>query len=122
MVVVAELDAVLCALLPDGNVDIPVMRRLIAGAGTLQITFHRAFDECADPFRALEEIICLGCGRLLTSGQKPTANEGVALIRQLVERADGRIVVMPGSGITPANLHTVSDMTGASEFHGTRIP
>ena len=122
MVVVAELDAVLCALLPDGNVDIPVMRRLIAGAGTLQITFHRAFDECADPFRALEEIICLGCGRLLTSGQKPTADEGVALIRQLVERADGRIIIMPCSGITPVNLQSIAISTGATEFHGTRLP
>ena len=113
---------VIGALLPDGNVDIPTMRRLLSASGPMQVTFHRAFDECSDPFRALEEIIALGCDRLLTSGQKPTANEGVALIRQLVERADGRIIIMPGSGITPANLHTVSDMTGASEFHGTRIP
>lgn len=116
---------VIGALTQEGDIDIPMMRRLIAaahgGSRPLSVTFHRAFDECREPFKALEEIISLGCERLLTSGQKPSAQEGMELIAELVKRADGRIIVMPGAGITPDNLALIEKQTGAVEFHGTRI-
>lgn len=118
---------VIGALTEDGGIDLPMMRRLIArargGAGErrLSVTFHRAFDECAEPFTALEQIISLGCDRLLTSGQKASAREGCALIAGLVRRARGRIIIMPGAGITPSNLDEIAEKTGAEEFHGTRI-
>ena len=116
---------VIGALTPEGDIDIPMMRRLVAathgGSRPLSITFHRAFDECRDPFGALEEIIALGCDRLLTSGQKESALKGADLIAELVRRAGGRIIVMPGAGITAANLDEIEKKTGAVEFHGTRI-
>lgn len=112
---------VIGALLPDGSVDMALMRRLVAAARPLSITFLRAFDECRDPFEALEDIISLGIDRLLTSGHCTDAWEGRFILRELVERADGRIVIMPGCGITPANLPELAAITGATEFHGSRI-
>ena len=116
---------VIGALTPEGDIDMPMMRRLVAaahcGSRPLSVTFHRAFDECREPLAALEEIISLGCERLLTSGQKPSAQEGAELIEELVRQADGRIIVMPGAGITPDNLALIEKQTGAVEFHGTRI-
>lgn len=87
----------------------------------LGITFHRAFDECRDPFAALEDIIILGIDRLLTSGHCANAWEGRFILKELVERAAGRIVIMPGCGITPANLPEIAAITSATEFHGSRI-
>ena len=110
------------ALTPDGAIDCAAMRPLIAAAKPLPVTFHRAFDVCTqDPFVALDQIIALGCTRLLTSGQAPSAWEGRRLIRLLVRRACGRIIVMPGRGVTPANLNDLAKATGAVEFHGTRL-
>lgn len=112
---------VIGALLPDGSVDMALMRRLVAAARPLSITFHRAFDECRDPFEALEDIISLGIDRLLTSGHRANAWEGRFILKELVERASGRIVIMPGCGITSANLPEIAAITGATEFHGSRI-
>ncbi len=82
------------------------------------VTFHRAFDRTTDPFKALEDIIEIGCERILTSGQKPTAEEGGELINALIRAADDRIVIRPGSGVRTNNLKTLMDKTGAHEFHG----
>ena len=112
---------VIGALRPDGSVDMELMQRLVAAARPLSITFHRAFDECRDPFVALEDIIGLGIDRLLTSGHCADAWEGRFILKELVERAAGRIVIMPGCGITPANLTELAAITCATEFHGSRI-
>jgi copper homeostasis protein len=138
---------VIGALRSDGSVDMSLMRRLVAaarpvaarpaaaaasataavdtaGPGVLRplsVTFHRAFDECSDPFAALEDIISLGIDRLLTSGHCANAWEGRFVLKELVERAAGRIVIMPGCGITPANLDEIAAITAATEFHGSRI-
>lgn len=118
---------VIGALRPDGDVDMDNMRLLMAearGNGTerrLSVTFHRAFDCCRDPYPAFEDIVGLGCDRLLTSGHEDTAPEGAALIAELVSRAEGRIIVMPGSGVTPDNIRDLALKTGAREFHGTRL-
>ena len=120
---------VIGALTPEGAIDLPTMRRLIAavrggtGSRPLTVTFHRAFDVCAeDPFTALDKIIALGCNRLLSSGQAPTAWDGRNLLNLLVRRAGSRLIVMPGCGVTPDNLSALAAATRASEFHGTRIP
>lgn len=110
---------VIGALTPDGDIDIPTCRHLIEAAEGMQVTFHRAFDRCADPHHALEEIITLGCSRLLTSGQAPTAEAGIPLLRELVHQANGRIIIMPGAGITPSNARCILDETGATEIHGS---
>ena len=115
---------VIGALTPEGGVDMPVMRELMALAEAprrLSVTFHRAFDEASDPYAAFDEVLSLGCDRLLTSGQKPTAPEGRDLIRELVSRAAGRIIVMPGSGVTPENVDELAAWCGATECHGTRL-
>ena len=112
---------VIGALRPDGSVDMALMRKLVEAARPLSITFHRAFDECGDVFAALENIISLGIDRLLTSGHSADAWEGRYMLRELVDRAAGRIVIMPGCGITPANLPEIAAVTRAAEFHGSRI-
>ena len=111
------------ALTPSGAVDLVAMRRLVAAAQPLPVTFHRAYDVCTeDPFEALERIIDLGCARLLTSGRAATAWEGRGLLSRLVRRADGRLIVMPGKGVIPANLSALSAFTHAPEYHGTQLP
>ena len=111
------------ALTPEGAIDREVMRRLIAAASPLPVTFHRAYDVCtADPFIALDQIIALGCTRLLTSGQAPNAWDGRGLITLLVRRAGRRLIVMPGCGVKPDNLAALAAITHATEFHGTAIP
>lgn len=109
------------ALTPDGRVDLPVMRRLIAAARPLSVTFHRAFDETADPSAALEQIIALGCDRLLTSGHAPDAFTGREMIGRLVRQAAGRIVVMAGCGVRPANLAAIARDSGVPEYHSSFI-
>ncbi|MDO1528735.1 copper homeostasis protein CutC [Fulvimonas sp. R45] len=111
-VVLGVLDA-------DGGVDVARCRVLVGAAGRMGVTFHRAFDLARDPRRALEDVIALGCERVLTSGGQPGAQEGAALIRELVEQAAGRIVVMPGAGVTADNLATLAAATGAREFHAS---
>ena len=111
------------ALTPEGAIDRAAMRRLIAAAGSLPVTFHRAYDVCtADPFIALDQIIALGCTRLLTSGQAPNAWDGRGLITLLVRRAGSRLIVMAGCGVKPDNLAALAAITHATEFHGTAIP
>jgi copper homeostasis protein len=110
---------VLGALDADGDVDMARCRALIATAGSMGTTFHRAFDLARDPRRALEDVIALGCERLLTSGGQPGAMGGAALIRELVAQAAGRLAIMPGAGVTAGNLAALAAATGAREFHAS---
>ncbi|RDC64793.1 copper homeostasis protein CutC [Adhaeribacter pallidiroseus] len=110
---------VLGVLQPDGNIDLERTATLIEQARPLQITFHRAFDMVADPFRALEQLIELGVERILTSGQEKSALEGSELIAQLIQKAAGRIITMPGGGITDRNIARLKRETNAQEFHLT---
>ena len=111
------------ALTPEGAVDVAAMRRLVAAAAPLPVTFHRAFDVCTeDPFEALEKIISLGCARLLTSGMAENAWEGRDLIARLVQRAGDRLIILAGRGVTPRNVKSLATITGAREFHGTALP
>jgi copper homeostasis protein len=101
----------------DGTVDKKRTARLVKAAWPLGVTFHRAFDRAANPFEALEDIISIGCERILTSGQRPTAMEGATLINELVRQADERIVIMPGSGVRSSNIAALAEKTDAGEFH-----
>jgi copper homeostasis protein len=101
----------------DGSIDKENTARLVELAYPLDVTFHRAFDRCKHPLEALETIIQCGCTRLLTSGQHPKAPDGKDLIKQLVELATDRIIIMPGSGINSSNLEEMMRFTGAKEFH-----
>ncbi|MGI4874731.1 MAG: copper homeostasis protein CutC [Janthinobacterium lividum] len=110
---------VLGALDAAGRVAIAACRELVAAAGPLSVTFHRAFDACSNQAQALEDIIALGCQRVLTSGGQPTAEAGQNQLTALVQRAAGRIRVMPGAGITGANVRALAAHTGAQEFHAS---
>ncbi|MDR3339627.1 MAG: copper homeostasis protein CutC [Candidatus Symbiothrix sp.] len=105
----------------DGTVDAEHCAELveIARSYGMALTFHRAFDRSADLFRAMEAIIDLGCERILTSGGCDTAPEGAEVIRQLIKKADGRIIIMPGAGITPENADEFIWKTALTEMHGT---
>jgi copper homeostasis protein len=103
----------------DGRIDqrrSDRMRRIIADR---EAVFHRAFDVTPDPLRALEELIDLGITRVLTSGQKPTAPQGVKLITKLVQHAGKRIEILPGGGIRPHNVNEIVRRTGCGQIHMT---
>lgn len=106
-------------LLSNGNVDIKRTKQLVDLARPLEVTFHRAFDVTPDPFKALEDIIDLGIDRILTAGQMNRVPEGMDLIKQLVEKAGNRVIIMPGSGIDETNIKEIRDYSGAKEFHLT---
>jgi len=110
---------VIGALTEDGDIDIARCRELVDAAGALELTFHRAIDVCRDPARALEDVIALGFRRLLSSGGAPSASQGVARLRALMEQAAGRIAVMPGGGITAGNIAALFAATGARDFHAS---
>lgn len=118
----AKCDGVVFGILnPDGSIDKKRNLELvdIARQYGMSITFHRAFDRCKDLFSSLEEIIELGCNRILTSGGMNTAIEGGSVIKRLIEQAKGRISIMPGSGITENNIYELVKATGLKEFHGS---
>ncbi len=101
----------------NGKIDKETNRRLLEVAKPMKTTFHRAFDVCVNPLEVLEEIIELGFDRILTSGQKARAIEGVDLIGQLVEKSEGRIAILVGSGVNAGNIVALEEKTGAGEFH-----
>ena len=110
---------VIGALDSRGEVDMPLMRRLCDAASGMSVTFHRAFDVCADPLAAFEDVLALGCDRLLTSGHESDAFKGRFFIAELVERAAGRIIVMPGCGVRRSTIARIAADTGAVEFHAS---
>jgi copper homeostasis protein len=115
-----KVDGIVLGILrSDGSIDIERTAKLVEFAHPMPVTFHRAFDMCSDPFQGLEDVIEAGASRLLTSGQKDTAPEGADLIRQLIQQAKDRIIIMPGSGIDDSNIEKIARVTGAKEFHLT---
>ena len=101
----------------DGNIDIPIMKELVSAAQGLSITFHRAFDVCRNAYEALEQIIELGCHRILTSGQQPNAELGIPMLKTLNDQAQGRIIILAGCGVNEQNIAHIATQTGVHEFH-----
>lgn len=106
-------------LRPGGTIDIERTAKLVELAYPMSVTFHRAFDMCCDPEQALEDIIATGASRVLTSGQKNSAEEGITLIKKLVVQAGKRIIIMAGGGITEHNLASILANTNVNEVHLT---
>jgi len=104
-------------LLPDGTVDAERTARLIEAARPMAVTFHRAFDLAAEAVAALETLAELGAERVLTSGQAESALAGLPVIADLVRRADGRVIVMPGGGINSGNVRKIVRQSGCREVH-----
>jgi copper homeostasis protein len=101
----------------DGSIDQENTARLVEAAYPLDVTFHRAFDRCKNPLNALETLIQCGCTRVLTSGQYPKVTDGLGLVKSLVEQANNRIIIMPGSGLNSSNVQHIIDNAGVSEVH-----
>ena len=119
---------VIGALKEDGALDIPTCQKWIAvakewqkeqGRAELGITFHRAFDVCSNPMQALEEIIAMGCNRLLTSGQEPSAVKGIPMLKKLVEASAGRLCILAGAGVSAENYMQIVEEAGVTEVHGS---
>jgi copper homeostasis protein len=111
-------DGVVFGLLnQDGTIDKENTARLVEAAYPLEVTFHRAFDRCIHPYEALETLIECGCNRILTSGQQPKVTEGLAMVKQLVEQANDRIIIMPGSGLNSSNVASIIATAGVTEVH-----
>jgi copper homeostasis protein len=125
---ISDLDALLEAgaagvavgpLTAEKTVDKKNMSRFVKAAGNRSVVFHRAFDVCADPFTTLEKLIDLGVTRILTSGQARTAVKGIGILIELMERARGRIEILPGAGVNPSNAAELADRTGCGQLHGS---
>ena len=106
-------------LTPEGEVDVEKTTEIVRLARPMSVTFHRAFDMCKDPYKALEELIEIGVDRILTSGQKNMAPEGIDLIAELVKKAGDRIIIMPGAGLEVDNIAEFHAKVGAKEYHST---
>jgi copper homeostasis protein len=114
----AKADGVVIGCLTAaGDIDQARTRELIELARPMNVTFHRAFDMCRDPGKGLEDLVALGVDRVLTSGQEASCLEGMELIAVLQKQAAGRIIVMPGGGITPRNVSRIVAGTGVQEVH-----
>ena len=113
-------DGIVCgALTQEGDIDIEALRLMVEASEGKPFTFHRAFDKCRNPQEALELIIDAGCKRILTSGQQPTAEQGIPLLHELNKQANGRIIIMPGGGVNEKNARLILDQTGCIEIHGS---
>jgi copper homeostasis protein len=114
----AGVDGVVFGILnSNGCVDTHRCKILVDLAKPMSVTFHRAFDRTANPKKSLEDIISCGFDRVLTSGLKPTAFDGMNTIAELITQASGRIVIMPGGGLRKENVKEIKQKTGAVEFH-----
>lgn len=107
------------ALTPEGRVDTEACARLVDAARGMRLTFHRAFDVCASPLESVRYIADLGFDRLLTSGARPTAAEGVELIAELRALMCGRLVILPGSGVNSRNARAILEATDCVEIHSS---
>lgn len=110
-------------LTAEGDIDLEANQRLLEHTKGMNVTFHRAFDRCRNPQQALEDLVRLGFNRVLTSGQQPTALQGVPLLRSLRQQADGRINILAGCGVNEQNIHEIFEHTDVHEYHfSARVP
>ena len=110
---------VLGVLNEQNEIDKEQNKQLVKLAKPMQTTFHRAFDCLKNPIQGLEQIIDLGFDRILTSGLESTAIEGKILLRKLIEQAQNRITILPGSGLNSQNVADFIAFTKAKEIHAS---
>jgi copper homeostasis protein len=110
---------VIGANLPGGALDAKALRQLSNAVGRMPRTLHRAFDFVPDLSAAIELAVDYGFERILTSGRAKTAPEGLDDLAEAIRLADGRISIMPGSGVTPASIGQILDRLPVREVHGS---
>ncbi|MCX8481758.1 MAG: copper homeostasis protein CutC, partial [Sediminibacterium sp.] len=103
----------------NGDIEINLLKQIVALAKPMEITFHRAFDRVNNPYKSLEKIIKIGCNRVLTSGLQSNAISGLALLKELIKLANNSISIMPGVGVVSKNIKYIIEETGASEIHSS---
>ena len=108
-------------LTEEAEIDYGRTKELIAEARPLSITFHMAFDETKDKYKAIDILSELGADRILTKGGKGSALQNLHMIRELITYANDRIIILPGGGIHESNAEAVIKETKAAELHGTKI-
>lgn len=112
---------VVIGALKGNKIDLELTKRLVEEAKPMKITFHMAFDSIEDKKGAIDELVDLGVDRILTKGGMENALAGKDVLRELVEYASGRIVIMPGKGVNKENRDYILEYTGAKEIHGTKV-
>lgn len=105
----------------DKRVNVQQCSELVALAKPLPCTFHRAFDEVQNVLQSLEEVIQCGFSTILTSGTMPNVTEGVSVLKELVDKANNRIAIMPGGGLRSTNINTIQQQTNAGFYHSSAI-
>ena len=112
---------VVIGALKGKEIDEDTIKALLEECKDLSVTFHMAFDEIEDKYKAIDKLVELGIDRVLTKGGKDNAIEGKDELRKLSEYADGRIIIMPGKSVTKENREYILDYTNTSEIHGTKV-
>ena len=106
-------------LKPDGTLNMEQMKELMEAAGDMSVTLHRAFDVCVDPIETMEQAISLGINTILTSGQRNVCLQGADLLKELVEKSQGRITIQAGSGVGAEVIRQLYPLTGVRAYHMT---
>ena len=112
---------VVIGALKENEIDLELTKRLVEEAKPMKITFHMAFDEIEDKKKAIDELVDLGVDRILTKGGTEDAMAGKDVLKELIEYANDRIIVMPGKGVNKENRDYLLEYTGAKEIHGTKV-
>lgn len=112
---------VLGVLTPENKIEIPLLKEFISLARPLKVVFHMAFDEIENKYEALSQLIELGVERVLTKGGKSNAIEGIEVLKSLDERANKKIIILAGGGVTKDNFTKIANASDIFQFHGTRI-
>lgn len=112
---------VLGMLTEDKKIDFSLVKEFVSLAYPMEVTFHKAIDELENPVEAVEELINCGVKRILSSGTKETALEGAEVLNKMIEKADGRIIIVAAGRITAENFQEVFEKIPAFEYHGKKI-
>ena len=110
---------VIGALNDEGMLDIKALQALMEAGQGMKFTFHRAIDACVNPLEVMEQLIDLGFDKVLTSGGKPTAEQGIPMIAEMQLRFGDRIAIMPGGGINLGNVMDIVNQTGVTHVHAS---
>lgn len=110
---------VIGALTDTNDIDVKSLSILMEAAKGVEVTFHRAFDEVRNPCDALEAVIEAGCDRILTSGRESSAEKGINLLSEINRKAAGRIIILPGAGVTSLNCREILEKSGCREIHAS---
>lgn len=112
---------VLGVLTEDKKIDFDVLAELMLLASPMEVTFHKAVDELADPVAAIDQLAELGVKRILSSGTMETALEGKDILNKMIKKADGRIIIVIAGKVTKENLEEIAAVVPSTEYHGKKI-